>query len=54
MSRNGSATDEILEDSPGLTADDVEFAKLYLEAHPAKGRPSKGKVLEGSDETAPR
>lgn len=33
---------EIREDYPYLTADDLEFAKLYTLAHPKRGRPRAG------------
>lgn len=32
----------IIEDYPDLTPDDVEFARLYAEAHPLVGRPKSG------------
>lgn len=32
----------IIEDYPELTPDDVEFARLYAEAHPLVGRPKSG------------
>jgi uncharacterized protein (DUF433 family) len=39
MADRGVNIAEILEDHPGLTEDDVEFAKLYYRAHPPVGRP---------------
>lgn len=44
MYMNGASKPEILEDYPPITDDDVEFAKLYVEANPPKGRPRKEKA----------
>lgn len=35
----GTATDEILETYPGLTAEQIEFTALYAQANPSRGRP---------------
>jgi uncharacterized protein (DUF433 family) len=40
MHAKGEPVGRILEDYPDLTAADVEFARLYTEAHPMVGRPS--------------
>ena len=42
MRARGEPVDRILADYPELTADDVEFARLYTEAHPLVGRPKSG------------
>ena len=39
MLLRGGSPKEIREDYPQLTDDDVEFAKLYAQAHPRVGRP---------------
>jgi uncharacterized protein (DUF433 family) len=42
MAERGVSINEILEDYPGLTEDDVKFAKLYFRARPPIGRPRDG------------
>lgn len=37
-------TDEIREDYPYLSEEDIEFAKLYTLAYPKRGRPRSGKA----------
>lgn len=39
MFASGEPLNEILEDYPYLTGDDVKFSRLYSEAHPMVGRP---------------
>lgn len=39
MANNGEAIEDILADYPYLDIDGIEFAKLYAEANPARGRP---------------
>ena len=39
MRAKGEPVESIIEDYPELTPDDVEFARLYDEAHPPLGRP---------------
>ncbi len=39
MLERGVAAEEILEDYPGLTAEDLELARLYVRAYPRVGRP---------------
>ncbi len=39
MRARGEPVGRIVEDYPELTPDDVEFARLYTEAHPLVGRP---------------
>jgi uncharacterized protein (DUF433 family) len=39
MAINGEPVESILEDYPYLTAEDVNFAMIYSEAHPNMGRP---------------
>lgn len=39
MLLRGGSPKEIREDYPQLTDDDIEFAKLYAQAHPRVGRP---------------
>jgi uncharacterized protein (DUF433 family) len=40
MRAKGESVERIIEDYPNLSAEDVEFARLYAEAHPVVGRPS--------------
>jgi uncharacterized protein (DUF433 family) len=40
MRAKGEPVERIIEDYPYLSAEDVEFARLYAEAHPIVGRPS--------------
>ena len=42
MRARGEAVERIVEDYPYLTRDDIEFARLYAEAHPLVGRPKSG------------
>jgi uncharacterized protein (DUF433 family) len=42
MRARGEPAERILADYAELTADDVEFARLYTEAHPLVGRPKSG------------
>jgi uncharacterized protein (DUF433 family) len=42
MAERGVSVEEILEDYPNLTEDDVKFARLYFRARPFVGRPRKG------------
>jgi uncharacterized protein (DUF433 family) len=42
MRARGEQVERIIEDYPDLDADDVEFARLYVEAHPLVGRPKSG------------
>jgi uncharacterized protein (DUF433 family) len=42
MRAKGEPIERILEDYSELTADDVEFARLYTEAHPLVGRRKSG------------
>jgi uncharacterized protein (DUF433 family) len=44
MRAKGEPAERIIEDYPELTLDDVEFARLYTEAHPLVGRPKAGAV----------
>jgi uncharacterized protein (DUF433 family) len=39
MARRGAPVEEIVEDYPGLSKQDVEFAKRYVIAYPRVGRP---------------
>ncbi|MGE0550470.1 MAG: DUF433 domain-containing protein [Kofleriaceae bacterium] len=39
MARRGAPVEEIIEDYPNLTKQDVEFAKRYVAAYPRVGRP---------------
>ena len=41
------AIDEIREDYPYLSAEDIEFAKLYTKAYPRVGRPRASKAAAG-------
>jgi len=41
MSAEGEPAESILLDYPYLRADDIKFARLYHEAHPAVGRPRR-------------
>lgn len=43
MADRSISTSEILEDYPFLTESDIEFARLYYRARPARGRPTEGK-----------
>ena len=45
----GESTKNILEDYPGLTEADVEFAKLYYRARPPVGRPSTSGVAKNAE-----
>ena len=38
----GESPEVILEDYPYLTAEDLQFASLYVKAYPVMGRPKKG------------
>lgn len=40
MLRRGASRQEVLEDYPYLTAEDLEFAPLFVMAYPKMGRPS--------------
>lgn len=42
MAERGVATEDILDDYPKLTEDDVKFARLYFRARPGVGRPRDG------------
>ncbi len=42
MRAKSEPVERIIEDYPDLTPDDVEFARLYAEAHPLVGRPKSG------------
>jgi uncharacterized protein (DUF433 family) len=42
MRAKGEPVERMIEDYPDLTPDDVEFARLYAEAHPPVGRPKSG------------
>lgn len=42
MAERGVPIEEILEDYPKLTEDDVKFARLYYSARPPVGRPREG------------
>jgi uncharacterized protein (DUF433 family) len=46
----GESIEHILEDFAGIDAEDVDFAKLYYEAHPPVGRPRK-KAGPGRDDS---
>jgi uncharacterized protein (DUF433 family) len=48
MFASGEPLNDILEDYPYLTGDDVTFARLYSEAHPIVGRPRNN--AEADDE----
>jgi uncharacterized protein (DUF433 family) len=39
MRARSEPVERIIEDYPDLTSDDIEFARLYVEAHPLVGRP---------------
>jgi uncharacterized protein (DUF433 family) len=39
MRIKGESVEDITRDYPDLTPEDVEFARLYTEAHPLVGRP---------------
>lgn len=54
MANNGAPIEEILEDYPELEKEDIEFARLFVEANPLMGRPSKRKERMGAHETYPR
>lgn len=41
LARRGIPADEILEDYPGLNANDVEFARMFVALRPDPGRPRK-------------
>ena len=42
MRAKGEPVERIMEDYPDLSPDDIEFARLYAEAHPLVGRPKIG------------
>ena len=42
MRAGDEPVERIIEDYPHLTRDDIEFARLYAEAHPLVGRPKSG------------
>jgi len=42
MSADGEPSESILSDYPYLREDDIQFARLYHEAHPTVGRPRTG------------
>jgi uncharacterized protein (DUF433 family) len=52
MALNGEPIEEIIDDYPYLTPDDVTFAMLYSEAHPNLGRP-RSTLGETSDKISP-
>jgi hypothetical protein len=41
LARRGTPVAEILDDYPALDADDVAFARLFVELRPDPGRPRK-------------
>jgi uncharacterized protein (DUF433 family) len=45
MSRRGAPVEEILEDYPYITEEDVAFARQYVIAYPRVGRPRDGEAL---------
>jgi uncharacterized protein (DUF433 family) len=47
MCERGAPPAEVLEDYPELTADDLEFARLYAKANPVIGRPARSEALTG-------
>jgi uncharacterized protein (DUF433 family) len=47
MCERGAPPADILEDYPELTADDLEFARLYAKANPVIGRPAKSEAMTG-------
>jgi uncharacterized protein (DUF433 family) len=51
MVERGEIVQNVLEDYPNLTEDDVNFARLYYRAHPPTGRPRSGS--ETTDDSVP-
>jgi uncharacterized protein (DUF433 family) len=49
MAMRGESIKNILEDYPGLTEADVEFAKLYYQARPPVGRPRTSGVAKNAE-----
>ena len=54
MKNDGETTDNLLEDYPMLSKDDIEFAELYFLSHPMVGRPTKTSRLLKNDKPANR
>jgi uncharacterized protein (DUF433 family) len=50
MANAGVPMEEILEDYPELDKEDIEFARLFVEANPLMGRPSKRRERTGRHE----